>query len=99
VKGWRHKYHILFVVLISFWILIFPTYSSIYSLEEMDVFRSPHWENPEQEDLLADLDKKWFPFGWIICALVLCPGKETFNIPSILFIPSFPIQKPSILRC
>ena len=88
-----------YAFLISFWVLISPTYCLFYSLEEMDVFRSPHWENSVQEDLLTDLGKKWFGFGWIICALVLCQGRERFNISSTLFITSLPIQKTSILRC
>ena len=99
MKVWQHKYQILFIILISFWEIALPTYVLIDSLEEMDVFRSPHWETPVQEDLLTDLGKKWFPFGWIVCALVLCQGRKRFNISSPHFITSLPVQKTSLLRC
>jgi len=57
VKDWRHKYQVLLITPISFWVLFFPTYCLFYSLDGVDAFRSPHWENPVQEDLLIDLQK------------------------------------------
>ena len=55
MKDWRRKYQIYFITLISFWVLISPTYRLFYSLDNLDVFRSLHLENPIQADLLADV--------------------------------------------
>jgi hypothetical protein len=99
VKGWRQKYQDLFIVLISFGILIFPTYGLFYSLEKMDVFRSPHWENPIQEDLLAVVDKKWAGSEWNFSAIIFPPKNESLKLFSALSLNPLSIEKVLVLRC
>ena len=64
MKDWRNKYQVLFTTLISFWGLTLPTHCIVYSLDRVDVFRSPYWENPVQENLLNNVEKKLTGSGY-----------------------------------
>ncbi len=99
MKHWGQKYHILFIALISSWAIIFPTYGLYYSLEEMDVFRSPHWENLIQEPIGANIDKKWTGSGWILGEPVVSQEKELLNLFKVLGLSPSPPAKMPVLRC
>jgi hypothetical protein len=99
MKVWRDKYKILFIILISSWVLIFPTYCLFYSLDKIDVFRNPHWENPVQEDLLSDLQKKGIGSGWNFCAIISPQGKESLELFPDLSLNPLSIEKVPVLRC
>ena len=99
MKDWRHKYQVLFVTLISLWVLIFPACCLFYSLDKMDVFRSPHWENPVQEDLLIDLQKKWMGSGWLFCPVLFLQGKEVLRLFPDLLLNPLSIENILVLRC
>ena len=99
MKDRRKKYEILFMILISFWVIIFPTYCLLYSLDKMDVFRSPHWENPVQEDLLAAVQREFIGSGGNYCAIVSPPGKEFFKLFPDLSLNPLLIEKVPVLRC
>ncbi len=55
MKDWRNKYQVLFITLVSLGALISPPCCLVYSLDEVAIFRSPQWENPDGEDLFADM--------------------------------------------
>jgi hypothetical protein len=99
VKYWGRKYHILFIILISFWGLTVPTYTLFYSLEEMDVFHPPHWEDPVEESLLANFEKTWTASGWIFCAIISPQENEFLILFSVLALAPIPIEKTPTLRC
>jgi hypothetical protein len=65
----------------------------------MDVFRSPHWENPVQEDLLTDVQKELIASGWNFCALIFPQGKEFLNLFPDLSLSPPSIEKVPVLRC
>lgn len=98
MKDRRNKYQVLFITLISFWALIFPTYCLFYSLDEVDVFRSLHWENPPQEDLLVDGQEELIGLAWNFCAFIFPQGKEFIKLISDLSNPLF-IKIVPVLRC
>ena len=99
MKDWRNKYQVLFITLISFWVLIFPTYCLFYSLDEVDVFRSPHWENPGQEDLLADVQKELIGSGGNFGGFIFLQGKESLRLFPDLSLNPLSIQRVPVLRC
>jgi hypothetical protein len=99
MKHWPLPCRLFFILAVSCWIVFFPACCLFYSLEEMDVFRKPHLESPIQEGLLANLEKKWLGIAWIICALFLFIGRETFNASPGYLLTLHPIQQTSILRC
>ncbi len=102
MKDWRNKYQVLFITLLSFWVLISPTYCLLYSLDEVDILRSPQWENPDQEDLLTDgqdLQKELIGSGWNICAFRFHPGKEFLKLLPDLSLNPFSTEKVLVLRC
>ena len=99
MKDWRNKYQVLFITLISFWVLIFPTYCLFYSLDEVDVFRSPHWENPDQEDLLADVQKELIGSGGNWGCFIFLQGKELLRLFPYLSLNPLSIKKDPVLRC
>jgi hypothetical protein len=99
MKDWRKKYQIILIILISFWGLAFPTYCLVYSLDKLDVFRSPHWENSLQEDLLADQANKWIGLVWISCSIIFSQGKHFLKYVSSFFLSLLFIENISVLRC
>jgi hypothetical protein len=99
MKGWQKTYRILFVFAISFWILFFPASGFVSNLEEIDAFRKPHWEGPDQEDLLADLGKKGMGFGWMVCLPFLFQRREMLKLMPNFSMALSPIQRPSTIRC
>ena len=99
MKDWRNKYQVLFITLISFWALIFPTCCLFYSLDGMDVFRSPHWENPVQEDLLTDAPKELIASGGNLLGFISPQGKEFLTLFPDLHLNLLSIEKDLILRC
>ena len=99
MKDWRRKYQVLFVTLISLWVLISPTYCLFYSLDKIDVFRRLHWEDPVQEDLLADVQQELVGVGWIFCAVIFDQGNEVSNTFPDLSVNPLSTEKVPILRC
>jgi hypothetical protein len=65
----------------------------------MDIFRSPHWENLVQEDLLIDLQKEWIGSGWNFCAIIFPQGKEFLKFFPDLSLSSLLIERFPVLRC
>ena len=99
MMGWRNKCQILFITLISFWALIFPTYCLFYSLDKADFFRSLHLENPVQEDLLANVEKKLTGLEWMSGGIIFSQGKEFLQLFPDVFLNLLITEKISILRC
>ncbi len=99
MRVWRKKYQVLFITLISFWVLLFPTYCIFHSLDKMDVFRSPHWESPVQEDLLTDVPKELIGSGGSFSAIISFQGKEFLRLFPDLSLNLLPIEKVPVLRC
>lgn len=99
MKYWRRKYQVFLIILISFGILFFPTYALYYSLEGVDVFRNPHWENPDQGGLLGIFQKKWIGLGWISYGIIPLAGKEFIKLPPKLFLNPRSTDKTPVLRC
>jgi hypothetical protein len=65
----------------------------------MDVFRSPHWENPIQEDLLTDGQQELMGSGWNFCAYIFPQGKEVLKLFPDLSLTPLSIEKVPALRC
>ena len=99
MMGWRNKYQILFITLISFGALIFPTYCLFYSLDKADFFRSPHLENPVQEDLLANVEKELTGLGWMSGGIISSQGKGFLQHFPDVFLNLLITEKVIILRC
>ncbi len=102
MKDWRNKYQVLFITLIFFWVLIFPAFCLYYSLDEVDIFRSPQEENPEQEDLSTDgqdLQRELIGAGWNFCAFGFHPGRDFLELLPDLSSNPLSIEKLHILRC
>jgi hypothetical protein len=99
MKHWGQRYYILFIILVSFWGLTIPAYALFNSLEEMDAFRPPHWEDPIQESLLANIGKTWTGSGWILYAIISAQENEFLKLCSILALAPLPIEKRLTLRC
>jgi len=105
MKDWRNKYQVLFITLISFWALIFPTYCLFYSLDEVRVFCRPYWENPLQEELLADvpdvqdMEEELIGSGSNF-SLFIGPGEIQFlKLLSDLPLNPLSIERVPVLRC
>jgi len=102
MKDWRNKYQVLFITLISFWALIFPTYCLFYSLDEVDMFCSPRWENRDQEDLLADVqdvEEELIGSGWNFCTFIFPQKIEFLKLLSDLSLNPLSIERVPVLRC
>jgi len=102
MKDWRNKYQVLFITLISFWALIFPTYCLFYSLDEVDMFCSPRWEKPDQEDLLADVqdvEEELIGVGWNLGAFIVPQRIEFFRLFPDLSLNPLSIKRIPVLRC
>ena len=104
MKDWRNKYQIPFITLISFWGLFFPTYCLFYSLDEVRVFCRSHWENPLQEELLADVqdvqdtEEELIGSGWNF-SLPIGPSAIQFLKLLSGFSLNPLIERVPILRC
>jgi hypothetical protein len=86
---------------IALWILFFPAYLHLYSLDEADFF-SPNqiWENPDSEVMLADFEKKGkilgatvSPVAFFLC-IILCKSLSCFSFQT----PSL-CKQAIVLRC
>ena len=104
MKDWRNKYQVLFITLISFWVLIFPTYCLFYSLDEVRVFCRSHWENPLQEELLADVqdaqdtEEELIGSGWNFSLLIGPSAIQFLKLLSGLSLNPL-IERVPVLRC
>ena len=90
------------MALISLWVLISPTYCLFYSLDEADIFRRPHWENPDQEGLLADTpdpQEELIGSGWSMNVFIFAERKEFSRFIPALFLPLLAIERGPVLRC
>jgi hypothetical protein len=74
---------ILLGIAISCWLVLFPAYLHFYNLEEADFLSpNPNWENPDQEGLVASLEKKGKLWGLTPFPIVLL--LETFPFDQLL---------------
>jgi hypothetical protein len=65
----------------------------------MDVFCSPHWENPDQGDLLVDVQEELTGSGWNVCAFIFIQGKEFLKLIPDLSLNLLSLQRVPVLRC
>jgi hypothetical protein len=102
MKSRRKRFQILWVMGISFWILLFPAYLHYTNLEESDFLSGTAiWENPDQDGSPgAQKEKKAKLFASIhfstipVVEMILSDPLQSFSFPRPL-----PGKKTLVFRC
>ena len=99
MKGWGNKYRDFLLALISFWVLLSPSYCLFYSLDEADIFCRPHWEKFDSTELLEDVpdvQEELVGSGRNDCAYIIAQEKALSKLlPDFSFPPSQSKHFPS----